>query len=87
MVYGIYAQDFAKVFSRLLEENNISCYSISQFTSLDQAYLSRLRGGQKDNPSVATVIKISLALAKLGENIKLHDIKELFNAVGRSIES
>jgi len=87
MVHGIYAQDFAKVFSRLLEENDISCYAISQFTGLDQAYLSRLRGGQKDNPSVATVIKISLALAKLGKNIKLHDIKELFHAVGRSIES
>jgi len=85
MVHGIYAQDFAKVFSRLLEENDISCYTISQFTGLDQAYLSRLRGGQKDNPSVATVIKIALALAKLGKNIKLHDIEALFHAVGRSI--
>ena len=87
MVHGIYAQDFAKVFSRLLEENDISCYAISQFTGLDQAYLSRLRGGRKDNPSVATVIKICLALAKLGKNIKLPDIEELFHAVGRSIES
>jgi predicted transcriptional regulator len=87
MIHGIYAQDFAKILSKLLEENNISCYSISQFSGLDQAYLSRLRAGQKDNPSSATVIKISLALAHLGKNIKLHDIKELFHAAGRSIES
>ncbi len=85
MVHGIYGQDFAKVFSRLVEEDKISCYAISQFTGLDEAYLSRLRGGQKNNPSAATIMKISLALAKLGKNIELHDINELFHAAGRSI--
>ena len=85
MANQIYANDFARVFSRLLEENGLSCYRISEYTNLDQAYLSRLRRGKMNNPSLPILIKLSLALARLGKNITIHDIEELFNTVGRSI--
>jgi len=82
---ALYANDFSKVFSTLLEKSRISCYQISQYTHLDQAYLSRLKTGEKQNPGPETVIKISLALAHYSKNIQLHDIQNLFKSVGRSI--
>ena len=81
----LYANDFSEVFSALLERSDISCYHISQYTHLDQAYLSRLKTGEKQNPSPETVIKISLALAYYSKQIQLHDIQRLFKSVGRSI--
>jgi len=82
---ALYANDFSKVFSTLLEKSGISCYRISQYTHLDQAYLSRLKTGNKQNPSPETVIKISLALAYYSNQVQLHDIQKLFKSVGRSI--
>jgi len=82
---GLYSNDFSEVFSKLLEKADISCYQISQYTNLDQAYLSRLKTGEKQNPSPETVIKISLALAHYGKHVQLHDIQNLFKSVGRSI--
>ena len=81
----LYANDFSKVFSTLLEKTGISCYQISQYTHLDQAYLSRLKNGGKHDPSPETLIKISLALAHYGNKVQLHDIQALFRSVGRSI--
>jgi hypothetical protein len=82
---ALYANDFSKVFSSLLEKSDISCYQISQYTHLDQAYLSRLKTGEKQNPSPETVIKIGLALAHYSKHVQLHDIQNLFKSVGRSI--
>jgi transcriptional regulator with XRE-family HTH domain len=82
---ALYANDFSKVFSTLLEEKGISCYQISRYTNLDQAYLSRLKNGGKHDPSPETLIKISLALAHYGNQVKLDDIQRLFKSVGRSI--
>ena len=81
----LYASDFSKVFSALLEENGISCYKISRYANLDEAYLSRLKNGGKHDPSPETLIKISLALAHYGNQVKLDDIQRLFKSVGRSI--
>jgi len=81
----LYASDFSKVFSTLLEENGISCYKISRYTHLDEAYLSRLKNGGKHDPSPETLIKISLGLAHYGNHVQLHDIQRLFKSVGRSI--
>ncbi len=82
---ALYANDFSKIFSPLLEKTGISCYQISQYTHLDQSYLSRLKTGEKQNPSPETVIKISLAFAHYGNQVGLHDIQKLFKSVGRSI--
>ncbi len=81
----LYASDFSRVFSTLLEKNGISCYQISRYTHLDQAYLSRLKNGGKHNPSPETLIKISLALAHYSNQVQLHDIQRLLKSVGRSI--
>jgi len=81
----LYASDFSQVFSVLLEKNGISCYQISRYTHLDQAYLSRLKNGGKHNPSPETLIKISLALAHYSNQVQVHDIQRLFKSVGRSI--
>jgi len=82
---GLYSGQFSEVFSRLLEKADVSCYEISRNTHLDQAYLSRLKSGEKDNPSPETVMKISLALYRCGSKITLYDIEKLFNSIGHSM--
>ena len=82
---SLYSSNFQKIFGDLLTRTGISCYQITKYTDLDGAYLSRLRNGGKNNPSAETIMKISLALAHLSEDIALYDIEELFNSVGRSI--
>lgn len=82
---ALYSKDFSVVFSQLLEKANISCYRISEFSYIDQGYLSRLRNGTRTNPGPETVMKISLALVHCSEKITLIDIERLFSSVGRSI--
>jgi transcriptional regulator with XRE-family HTH domain len=82
---GVYSGNFSQAFSQLLEKFGISCYQISQFAHLDQAYLSRLKNGEKHNPSPETIIKISLALTHYSDKIDFYDIQKLFKSVGRSL--
>ncbi len=84
METGLYNNDFSRAFNRLLEKANISCYQISQYSYVDQGYLSCLRKGTK-NPSPETVVKISLALVHFSAKITVSDIEHLFNSVGRSV--
>ncbi len=83
--HGVYSNGFSQVFSQILGMAGVSCYQISQFAHLDQAYLSRLKNGEKQNPSPETIMKISLALAHYSDKIKLYDIQKLFKSVGRSL--
>jgi hypothetical protein len=85
MRQGLYIDQFSEVFSRLLEKSGISCYGVSKFSGIDQAYLSRLRKGDKDHPSPEVVMRISLALAHCSDKLSLHDIEELFNSTGRTL--
>ena len=82
---GVYTYNFAQVFSQLLEKADTSCYKISQFTHLNEAYLSRLKAGEKHNPSPETIMKISLALTHYSEKITAYDIQKLFKSVGHSL--
>ena len=82
---GVYTNSFAEVFSSLLKQTDLSCYKISEYTHLDQGYLSRLKNGEKENPSPETVIKISMAFAHFSKNVGISDIQRLFRSVGRSI--
>ena len=83
---GLYeSNEFSVVFSRLLEKTGVSCYRISQFAHLDEAYLSRLRSGEKKNPGPETVVKIALAMAHFSPKVDLYDVEVLLNSVGRSI--
>lgn len=85
MIKGVYANDFAAAFLRLLEETRVTCYQIEQYTGLDQGYLSHLKSGERQNPSPETIIKIAIAVAHLSNKVTLYDIENLFNSVGRTI--
>lgn len=82
---GFYSNNFGEVFSNLVVKCGISCYQISQFTNIDQGYLSKLKGGDKANPSPEIVYKIGLALCHISNEIKIADVEDLFNSIGRSI--
>lgn len=85
---GIYKNDFCVVFTELLKKSGVSCYEISHFAHLDEAYLSRLRSGEKNNPSPEVIMRICLAVAhcsKKDKKVRLFDFEALFNAVGRSL--
>jgi hypothetical protein len=82
---ALYIRDFAKAFSDLLIESGVSCYRIGQYANLDEGYLSRLKDGQKMNPSPETVVRICLALAHYSDKLDVTDFERLFNASGRSL--
>ena len=84
-IMTLYANDFSKIFSELLEKSGVTCYQISQYSHLDEGYLSRLRNVGKHDPSPEVIIKICLALANCNHNFKLHDFESLFNSVGRTL--
>jgi transcriptional regulator with XRE-family HTH domain len=82
---GVYSDSFAQTFSELLKQFNISCYQISEFTHLNEGYLSRLRNGEKTNPSRETVLRIGIALAHCSDKVTLSDIETLFRSISLSI--
>lgn len=82
---GLYQNNFAEAFSKLIAKSGATCYQIHQFTHLDQAYLSRLKSGERNSPSPETIVKIGLAICHLNDKIKLSDIETLFNSTGRSL--
>jgi transcriptional regulator with XRE-family HTH domain len=87
MQAGLYSNNnFCKVLCKLLEKAGISCYQIYQYTNINEGYFSRLKSGERFNPSVETIMRISLALASLSNGkTKQHHVEELFNSVGRSL--
>ena len=82
---AIYGNNFSVVFDGLLKRFNVTCYQIGKYTDLDQAYLSRLSSGAKTHPSPETIMKISLAFARLCDKITIHDLESLFRSVGLSL--
>ena len=82
---ALYGEDFSKIFSDLVEKGCITCYQISQYSGLDQGYLSRLKKGEMKNPSPETIVKIAVSLTHCNKQISIIDIKRLFNACGRSL--
>ncbi|MBT7081880.1 MAG: hypothetical protein HN929_10500 [Chloroflexi bacterium] len=85
MKTGIYTAEFQTVFSDLTNRFKVTCYQIHTVSGIDQGYLSRLRNGDRDNPSVEIVMRIALALMRCSARITMHDIERLFRSVGRSI--
>jgi len=82
---GLYQNNFAEAFSKLLAKSGATCYEIHQFTHLDQAYLSRLKSGERNSPSPETILKIGLAICHFDDRIRLSDIELLLNSTGRSL--
>ena len=82
---GLYQNNFSEAFSKLLDKSGVTCYQIHQFNHLDQAYLSRLKSGERNSPSPETIVKIGLAICHLSKKVTLSDIEKLFNSTGRSL--
>jgi transcriptional regulator with XRE-family HTH domain len=82
---GFYSNNFSKVFSGLLEKSSVTCYKICNYAHIDEAYVSRLKSGEKNNPTAEVVLRISLALVHFAPDITIHDIEALLNSTGRSI--
>lgn len=82
---SLYESDFSRAFSKLLQKAGVTPYQIANYTELDEAYLSRLRSGERKNPSPQTITKISLALAFYSDSVTIWDIERLFRSVGRSL--
>jgi len=76
-------EDFAKVFCGLLKKADTTCYKIANFAHLDQGYLSRLKNGEKGNPSIQTLLGISFGLVHCSDSIDMNDIERLFNSAGK----
>ena len=76
--------EFNVVLDKLMSKAHVSGYKISNYCHVDEGYVNRLRRGEKHNPSVKVVIKISFALLHYGEKIAISDIAELFEAAGYS---
>lgn len=85
METGLYSNDFSQVFAELLKKTGVSCYQISVYSQLDQAYLSRLKSGEKRNPSPEAMVRISLAFARLSPKFTLLDAQRLLKSTGRSL--
>ena len=82
---GLYQNNFTEALSKLIDKSGVTCYQIHQFTHLDQAYLGRLKSGEKNNPSPETIVKIGLAICHFDDKIKISEIDLLFKSVGRSL--
>ncbi len=83
---GILNNQFSEKLSNLLEKSGVTCYQISEFSGIDQAYLSRLRNGLKHNPSAEVIVKIGLALVRYGKGINLYHVEQLLNSAGYTLK-
>ena len=84
---SLFSNNFSKAFSRILELSGVSCYKLAKYTDIHESYLSRLRNGNKQNPSPEIIVRIciGIALCTMNNKLGLHDFEDLFRSVGRSI--
>jgi hypothetical protein len=83
---GLYQNNFTEAFLKLIAKSGVNPYQIHQFTHLDHAYLSRLKSGEKNNPSPEAIVKIGLAFCHYNNKIKLSDLEILFKSTGRTLK-
>lgn len=81
----ILKDNFTEVFDNTLRKHGITGSQIARFTRLDEGYISKLRNGQKENPSDETIFKICFAIAYYANKIPLDDLERLFNTTGHSL--
>lgn len=73
---GLYIDTFPEVFNQLLDKSDTTCYKISQYSGVNEGYLSRLKSGEKRNPSIEILMSLSFSLVHFSDKIDLHDIYE-----------
>jgi len=84
----LFSKDFGKTLLKILELSGVSCYEIGKRADIDQAYLSKLKNSEKNNPSPEIIMRICLAIAlgaKNNKTIEIRHFEDLFNAVGRTL--
>lgn len=86
MEEGLYNHNFSRAFSKALEKTGVTCYQIHNYTGLDQGYLSRLKSGEKGDPSFQVIVRLCVALAHYSSDFTQHDAEKLFGSVGRSLQ-
>ena len=84
---GLYNNNFSQVFSGFLAKTGVTCYQLHRYTGLDEGYLSRLKSGEKQDPSFQTIAKITLAFAHYSRDFSVNHAEALLNSVGRSLRS
>jgi len=83
----LYPNGFRNQFNNLLSESGTSCYQLAQFSEVDEAYIHRLKTGEKTNPSVEVVMRLALAFMHFNSKIGINETNELFHAIGRSLDT
>ena len=73
---------FGNTLKALRSKTGKSRYRLAQFTGIDQAYLFRLEGGERDHPSQDLVINLGLALVSGSDALALEHIEELLLSAG-----
>ncbi len=74
--------EFSRTLNKLREQAGKSRYQLAQYSGLDQAYLSRLESGERQNPSRDVVMKLALALTAGSERVSIDDVNALLLAGG-----
>ena len=72
--------EFSATLKRLRSKSRKSRYRLARYTGIDEAYLSRLESGEKQNPSRDIVMKIGLALVADTSSVTMDDVNELLLA-------
>ncbi len=68
---------FSVNLKRLRQYSEKSRYRLAQFSGINEAYILRLEGGERRNPTRDTVIKLGLALVADSSSVTLDDVNEL----------
>ena len=69
--------EFSTMLKSLRSKSGKSRYKLAQYSGIDEAYLSRLESGERQNPSRDVVMKLGLALASDTSAVSLDDVNEL----------
>ena len=75
-------REFPTVLRELRARSRKSIYRLAQYCELTEAYLGRLKTGERQNPTRDTVVKIALALVEDSTEVTIHDVQELLVAAG-----
>ena len=65
---------FGETLKRLRTRAGKSRYQLAHYSGEDQAYISRLKRGQRNNPSGDVVLQLGLALVEGNEGVGVHDV-------------
>jgi transcriptional regulator with XRE-family HTH domain len=69
--------EFSTTLKSLRSKSGKSQYRLAQYSGINEAYLSRLESGARQNPSRDVIMKLGPALASDTSAVSLDDVNEL----------